>query len=218
MKNARRHRRQQFLAEMSKEAVACYDDPYKEWDDKEKEYLPIFLSLTGTGKRILDLAGGYAKATPHLLKYDNSVVLADMSLKSLRSGQEALASSDVQFVRLNMLLDLPFVDSAFDSIWFAEAFEYVPPDARKKFLGALRRIVKDRGVVFLNAEGPSDKFTMFSYLKNYLHWKLVRRAPIVWGGSASTSWILQNTRVGTIIRCFSTGGSRIAFELRASRS
>jgi ubiquinone/menaquinone biosynthesis C-methylase UbiE len=181
MREAKRRKREQFLAEMSKEAVACYDDPYRDWDDKERELLPVFLSMTGSGKLILDLAGGYAKAAPLLLEGGNTVVLADMSLSSLLDGHSALSSEGVQFVRVNMLLGLPFVGEAFDGVWFAEAFEYVPPDARERFLKALRRIVKDNGTVFLNAEGLSEESTVFSYLKNYLYWKLARRAPIVWG-------------------------------------
>jgi len=181
MREARARRRKLFLEKMSREAIASYDDPYKEWYDDEKEYLPIFLSLVGSGKRILDLAGGYAKAAPMLLQGDNSVVLTDLSLQSLRDGRAALASTGVQFVRLDMLAELPFVDGAFDGIWFAEAFEYVPPDMRMEFLKALRGVVRDGGTVFLSAEGLSDETTMFTYLKNYLYWKLVKRAPVVWG-------------------------------------
>jgi SAM-dependent methyltransferase len=181
MKGTRGHRRELFLTKMSKDAIASYDEPYRDWYADEKEYLPLFLSLVGSGKQIMDLAGGYAKAVPHLLQNGNSVVLADLSLNSLRDGREALAHSDVQFVRLNMTVELPFVDGAFDGIWFAEAFEYVPPDFRIRFLRALRRIVKGGGVVFLSAEGLSNEETKFSYLKNYLYWKVVRRAPVVWG-------------------------------------
>ena len=181
MNETRRRKREQFLSRMSKEAVASYEDPYSEWDYDEKVYLPLFLSLVGSGRHILDLAGGYAKAAPHLLNNGNSVVLADLSTRSLRDGQKALTSTDVQFVRMNMLLELPFVVGAFDGVWFSEAFEYVPPDKRAKFLGALRRIVKDQGIVFLNAEGLSKDRSILSYLKNYLYWKLVRRAPVAWG-------------------------------------
>jgi len=166
---------------MSREAIAAYDDPYKEWYAEEKQYLPTFLSLVGTGKRILDLAGGYAKAPPLLLQGGNSVVLADLSTQSLRDGRATLDSRDVDFVKLNMLLELPFVDGGFDGVWFSEAFEYVPPDQRMQFLRTLRRVVQDGGVVLLSAEGLSKETTFFVYLKNYLYWKLVKRAPVVWG-------------------------------------
>ena len=181
MNEARRSSRELFLERMSKEAVVSYDDPYREWDEDEREYMPYFLSLVGSHKHILDLAGGYAKAAPQLLRDENSVTLADLSMTSLRDGQKALASSGVQFIQLNMLRELPFIDGAFDGVWFSEAFEYVPPDARTKFLKALRRIVKKEGVIFLNAEGLSKEQTRLSYLRNYLYWKLVKRAPVVWG-------------------------------------
>lgn len=166
---------------MSEDAVACYVDPYKKWDETEKDYMPFFLSLAGGNARILDLAGGYAKAVPPLLEGGNSVVLADLSLPSLLSAIGEHASSDVLFVRLDMNIGLPFIDGAFDGIWFSQAFEYVPPDRRTTFLRALRRSVKDGGVVFLSAEGLSGIASWFSFLKGYLYWKLVKRAPIMWG-------------------------------------
>lgn len=52
MREARERRRELFLARMSKEAMAAYEHPYREWDDDEKELLPLFLSLVGSGKRI----------------------------------------------------------------------------------------------------------------------------------------------------------------------
>jgi len=181
MKGTRTRRRELFLAKMSEESNASYEVPYREWYDEEREFIRIFLSLVGNGKRILDLAGGYAKAAPVLLQGDNSVVIADLSLKSLRDGRADLTPSDVQFIQLDMLAELPFVDGAFDGIWYAEAFEYVPPDMRMHFLRALRRIVRDRGIVFLSAEGLSKETTPISYVKNYLYWKVVKRAPVVWG-------------------------------------
>jgi ubiquinone/menaquinone biosynthesis C-methylase UbiE len=181
MKEARKRTRELFLARMSKDAMGPYESPRGEWEENEKEYLPFFLSHVGNGKQILDLAGGYAKAAPNLLQDGNSVVLADLSLPSLRRGREALASRDVQFVRLDMNTELPFVDEAFDGIWFSQAFEYVPPEKRMRFLRALRRTVKEKGIVFFSAEGLSNMSAWLSYLKGYVYWKLLRRAPIVWG-------------------------------------
>ena len=34
--------------------MAAYEHPYREWDDDEKELLPLFLSLVGSSKRILE--------------------------------------------------------------------------------------------------------------------------------------------------------------------
>lgn len=181
MVRGRSKRREEFLKHMSDESVACYVDPYRTWDGKEKEYLPIFLSELGGSKLILDLAGGYGKATPLLLEGKNSVVLADLSVESLRNDRAALGSKGVQFVLMNMLKEFPFIDEAFDGIWFIEAFEYVPPDQRTQFLRELRRAVKRGGPVFLTAEGLSDEMSLLSYLKSYLYWKLVKRAPIMWG-------------------------------------
>jgi SAM-dependent methyltransferase len=181
MNRRRTARRERFLAEMSREAVACYRDPYKEWDDDEREYMPLFLSLVGNGKQILDLAGGYGKALPLLVQNGNSVLLGDLSTESLLGAQESFTSSGAQSIRLDILKELPFADGAFDGVWFSEAFEYVPPDTRARFLQALRWIVKDDGVVFLNGEGLSDELTIPAYLKNYLYWKILKLAPVIWG-------------------------------------
>jgi hypothetical protein len=38
------------------------------------------------------------------------------------------------------MLHPPFRDGVVDGVWFAQAFEYVPPDKREIFLKALGRI------------------------------------------------------------------------------
>lgn len=68
-----------------RKAVACYVDPYRKWEGDEKENLPVFLARVGGRSRILDLAGGYGKAIPHLLQDGNSVILADESTHSVRA-------------------------------------------------------------------------------------------------------------------------------------
>jgi ubiquinone/menaquinone biosynthesis C-methylase UbiE len=181
MRRTREEKRREFLARMFKDAMVSYEVPYREWEDDEKEHLPMFMSLVGSGKLILDLAGGYGKAPPHLIEAGGRVVLGDLSIESMKSARETLAKSDIDFVRLDMNTRLPFSDRAFDGIWFAEAIEYVPPDSRERFLAELRRILRDEGVVFLNAEGLSSEVTRFTYLKNYLYWKIVKRAPVLWG-------------------------------------
>jgi hypothetical protein len=60
-------------------------DPYRKWEGDEKENLPVFLARVGGRSRILDLAGGYGKAIPHLLQDGNSVILADESTHSVRA-------------------------------------------------------------------------------------------------------------------------------------
>jgi cyclopropane fatty-acyl-phospholipid synthase-like methyltransferase len=79
-----------------------------------------------------------------------------------------------------MLVGLPFLEGAFDGVWFIEAFEYVPPDMRRDFLGALRTVVRQDGTVFMNAANLSET-NFLSYIGNYLYWRILKRAPVSWG-------------------------------------
>lgn len=181
MSESRAQRRRQFIQKMLREAIVSYDDTYKEWYSDEKELMPIFLSQVGSGKRVIDFAGGCGKAIPELLKNGNTVVLGDLSAHSLSEARKMAPDADADFVRFDMLNEPPFVENAFDGIWFAEAFEYVPPDARLNFLRSLRRTVKVGGIVFLSAEIACKEHSRFKCLRNYLYWKLVKRAPVIWG-------------------------------------
>lgn len=157
-----------------------YGHPGEAWSEDEKEFLPRFMHLMGHNKLILDLAGGYGRVTPYLMKNNNSVVIADLSIHSLRAAKKTLGATNVDFIRMDML-HLPFVDYTFNGVWFTQGFEYVPPDERERFLQALREILKDEGIVFMNVATVPTECSHLSYLKNYLYWKLIKRQPLVWG-------------------------------------
>jgi len=173
-------RRKEFLIRMFKEAMKPYEHPGEEWSEDEKEFLPVFMHLIGSDKLVLDLAGGYGRVTPYLMENNNTVVLADLSLHSLRLARRTLRNSNLHIVCMD-ILHLPFTDNVFDGVWFTQAFEYVPPDQRENFLRALKRILKGSGFVFLNVAKVPNECSRFSYLKNYLYWKLIKRQPVVWG-------------------------------------
>jgi len=173
-------KRKEFLARMFKEAMIPYEHLGEEWSEDEKEFLPLFQSLVGRRKLILDLAGGYGRVTPHLMQNNNSVILADLSLHSLQHAKKTLENTHVDFIRIDMRY-LPFADSRFHCVWFAQAFEYVPPDTREEFLYALRKVLRSSGFVFINIAKVPNECSRVSYLKNYLYWKLVKMAPVVWG-------------------------------------
>jgi hypothetical protein len=56
--------RKEFLTKMFLEALKAYEHPGEEWSEDEKEFLPIFMRLLGSGRLVLDLAGGYGGYTP----------------------------------------------------------------------------------------------------------------------------------------------------------
>jgi len=173
-------RRKEFLAMMFKDAMKPYEYPREEWNEDEKEFLPVFMRLIGSNKLVLDLAGGYGRVAPHLMENNNTVVLADLSLHSLRLAKKTIQRSNLHIVCMDFL-HLPFIDNMFDGVWFTQAFEYVPPDKREDFLRVLKRILKGGGFVFVNVAKVPNECSRFSYLKNYVYWRLIKRQPIVLG-------------------------------------
>ena len=175
----KRSRRKRFLARMFRESLKPYECPAEEWSEDEREFLPVFMRLVRRNSLILDLAGGYGRVTPYLMKNENHVVLADLSIHSLRLAKRKLRRT-VDFVRAD-ILHLPFAENIFDGVWFTQAFEYVPPDFRETFLRDLNRIMKKSSVTFINVAKVPNECSLFSYLSNYLYWKLVKRQPTILG-------------------------------------
>ena len=171
--------RRSFLLGMIKEAMIPYECPGEKWSPDEKEFLPIFMDLMKPGSLILDLAGGYGRVTPHLIAERNDVILVDLSVHSLRLAKKTLKAK-VDLVRSDML-NLPFRKNLFNGVWLTQAFEYVPPDFRKSFLGNLRKTMKKGSILFINIEHVPNGCSLISYLKNYVYWKLIKRAPVRWG-------------------------------------
>jgi SAM-dependent methyltransferase len=172
-------RRRDFLDTMLQEAIKPYDHPGEEWTEDEKEFLPLFVRMIKPKDLILDLGGGYGRVTPYVLKVDTCVVLADLSIHSLWVAKKTLRGN-VDFIRLDSL-SLPFVENAFEAVWFTQAFEYVPPELRVTFLLSLRKTIKEGGIMFVNIAKVPNECSFFSYVKNFIYWKFVRRQPVLWG-------------------------------------
>jgi len=158
--------------------VACYSIRVStrsaRASEDEKEFLPVFMHLIGFNKLVLDLAGGYGRIAPYLMENNNTVVSADLSPHSLPLAKKTIRRSNLHIVCMD-LLHLPFIDNVFDGVWFTQAFEYVPPDESESFLRALKGILKAGGFVFLNVAKVPNECSRFSYLKNYLYWRLIKR-------------------------------------------
>jgi ubiquinone/menaquinone biosynthesis C-methylase UbiE len=171
--------RKRFLTKMLNEAMRPYEHPGEEWSEDEREFLPNFTRLIGADGLVLDLAGGYGRVTGLLMENERQVVLADLSIGSLKLARSSL-NRRVDLVRADFL-HIPFVESIFDGVWFTQSFEYVPPDLREVFLRGLRRIVKRGSVVFVNVAKVPNEVSLFSYLGRFLYWKLLKRLPVIWG-------------------------------------
>lgn len=172
--------RREFLLRMFEEAMRAYACFGEEWSEDEKELLPLFRRILGFRKLVLDLAGGYGRVTPYLMDGENFVVLADLSMHSLKFAKGNLKAENVDFVRVDMRF-LPFSDCSFDGVWFTQAFEYIPPNERENFVQSLRKILKTGGVVFVNVAKVPNECSLLDYIKNFVYWKVIKRQPIVWG-------------------------------------
>jgi SAM-dependent methyltransferase len=172
-------RRRDFLDTMLREAMKAYEHPGEEWSEDEKEFLPLFVGMVKPKDLILDLGGGYGRVTAYLLRVDSRVVIADLSIHSLRMAKKTLREN-VDFIQLDSL-SLPFIENAFEAVWFTQAFEYVPPDLREPFLLSLRKTIKEGGIMFMNIAKVPNECSFFSYVKNFFYWRLIRRQPVLWG-------------------------------------
>jgi len=182
------NKRMKFIVNAIKDAMIPYDISGEEYPSLyEKEYLNFFLAQIKEASMILDLACGNGRHLPDLCKNADYVVGLDLSVSNLKRAKVVASKfNNIELVRSD-ILNLPFKSEFFDGIWFCQAFEYVPPDFRRKILSQLYKILKPGGIVFMSVEtwqDPSIITTMkelFGDLKYFLLWKVIKRKPLLWG-------------------------------------
>jgi ubiquinone/menaquinone biosynthesis C-methylase UbiE len=161
------------------EAMRPYEFPGEEWSEDEKEFLPVFVKSARPDGLVLDLAGGYGRVTGLLVDKGKQVVLADLSIHSLKQARRSLDGA-VDLVRADFL-HLPFVPNVFEGVWFTQAFEYVPADFREALLEDLYRIVKRDGLIFVNVAKVPGEASLLSYLRSFVYWRILKQEPVIWG-------------------------------------
>lgn len=188
-------KRERFLSEVIESILFPYEASkiYEEQivgefeNEFEAKYFNDFLRALGRKGLILDLAGGDGRHTLQLSKAADNVVALDLSPNNLRMAKKKCKyRMNVSFIRGSMF-ELPFRESIFDGIWFSQAFEYVPPDRRESILALLKRALKPKGILYMNAETwmyPSILASfkeLWSDFKLYFYWKFIKRKPLLWG-------------------------------------
>lgn len=153
----------------------------------EEKYFYEFLDLIGSNSLILDLACGDGRHTSKLSKNTRHVFALDLSSNNLKMAKKkCLANQNVSFIRGSMF-SLSFRRSVFNGIWFSQAFEYVPPDMRERFLTLLRQVLKPRGILYMSVESwmyPSFWKSLREFLSDlvlFCYWRVVKRKPLLWG-------------------------------------
>ena len=189
-------RRESFLSEMLENTRLPYEVECKGYVEDivgefesptEEEYFQYTIDKIEPESVILDLACGDGRHTLRLAESVENVVGLDFSRTSLtKAKRKCLAKNNVIFIEGSMF-QLPFSPKTFDSIWFSQAFEYVPPDKRRAFLTSLNGVLKDSGTLYMSVETwryPSI-FTsvkrLWSDFRLFCYWKCIRRKPLLWG-------------------------------------
>lgn len=187
--------RERFLSEIVESILLPYEasEVYEEQiigefeGPLERQCHDDFLALVGAEGLILDLACGDGRHTLRLAERAKGVVALDLSPNNLKMAKKKCqAGRNITFVRGSMLA-LPFRGHVFDSIWFSQAFEYVPPDRREGFLASLRRILKPAGIMYMSVETWVHRGLwqslreLWSDLWLFGYWKFLKRKPLLWG-------------------------------------
>jgi len=188
-------KREKFLMKIMKNILLPYEvsDVYEEeligeFENRlEEKYFYKFPALIGSKSLVLDLACGDGRHTFRLSENTKHVLALDLSPNNLKMAKKKCqAKQNVSFIKGSMF-SLPFRTSMFNGIWFSQAFEYVPPDMRKKFLTLLRQAVKPQGVLYMSVESwmhPSFWKSLREFLSDlmlFCYWKVVKRKPLLWG-------------------------------------
>jgi len=115
----------------------------------EKDFFRFFFSLIEQPKLILDLACGDGRHTGKLCDGMRLVVGVDLSNNNIvRASTKLSDRENVEFIR-NSMFNLPFPRDCFNGVWFSQAFEYIPPDFRQRFMAQLWSWLKSGGIVYV---------------------------------------------------------------------
>ena len=188
------NKRERFLTEIQENILAPYeaDSEGEEGDGKfrnqvEEKHFHYFVDNSQPEHTILDLACGDGRQTLRLAERVGKVIGIDFSRNNLeKAKKKCMVRNDVAFTKGSMF-QLPYALKTFDGIWFAEAFEYVPPDKRIGLLSSLNDVLKDSGILHMSVEtwqSPSvitSLKQLWTRFRLYCYWKFIKRKPLLWG-------------------------------------
>jgi len=189
-----RRKREKFLMKFMRNILLPYEvsDVYEEeligeFENRlEEKYFYEFIALIGSNSLVLDLACGDGRHTSKLSENTRHVLALDLSSNNLKMAKKKCpVNQKVSFITGSMF-SLPFRRSVFNGIWLSQAFEYVPPDMRERFLTLLNRVLKPKGILYMSVESwmyPSFWKSLREFLSDlmlFCYWKVVKRKPLLW--------------------------------------
>jgi SAM-dependent methyltransferase/uncharacterized protein YbaR (Trm112 family) len=164
------------MQRMDQEPRVCdYEDSsYRTdfWEGQGREYedlaerIALRRLLPETGRRLLDIGGGFGRLSEFYGGYEQAVVL-DYSQSLLRQAQERLGRSDQMVYVAANFYAMPFVDGAFDGAMMVRVMHHV--EEVPALLGEVARVLAGGGVYVL-------EFASKRHLKAILRYALRRQA------------------------------------------
>ncbi len=150
------------LLDAQKSEIAARDAQVKDYDHMAFLHLfgqieiPLTQRALGAlpSDRLLEAGCGTGRMTRRLAQGTRDLVAVDFSLESLRVNRKKLRGDGLGHIPLIQadLCHLPFAPGVFDRVVSCQVLEHVPgPDARRKAVAELARVVRPGGTLALSA-------------------------------------------------------------------
>ena len=103
------------------------------------------------GKRILDIGCGFGWFEVNASNRGaNSIVGVEISEDDLATAKGTITGRNIEF-KVASAIDLPFEDKSFDTVVCWEIIEHIPKRGENKMFSEIRRVLKDKGKLYLSA-------------------------------------------------------------------
>lgn len=142
--------RAKLLKDQTRQAYDWIAESYaSEWSSRtDNQIVERFLGMVSPASRILDVGCGPGHYSRLFSKNGLAVVAADLSIGMLMEAQGIWQAG--RLVQMDMQ-HMGFPSDSFDALWVCASFAHIPEHVVPHNLVELRRVVKDNGVLFINA-------------------------------------------------------------------
>ncbi|MBI2651981.1 class I SAM-dependent methyltransferase [Candidatus Woesearchaeota archaeon] len=125
------------------------------------KFLLKFIHLL-KGKKVLDFGCGNGRDLESFYKKGLNVIGIDYSDELIKRARNRV--KNVNILKMNFVTKLSFKDKEFDGIWASASLLHVPKKSLDKVLSELRRILNNRGVLFISVkEGKGERIIKDDY-------------------------------------------------------
>jgi len=117
----------------------------------KEEHVARYEFAAGQGNlgAVLDVACGTGYGSHHLAGKADTVVGVDVSDEAIGYAKEHYSAPNLAFVKADCTA-LPFAAGSYDTVVSFETIEHLEKDARAKFLGEIKRVLKRDGRLLLS--------------------------------------------------------------------